>query len=121
MEIWRGRCVEFLDELLQRLFLFGRAFQLKHQVLHLKAVINRAAVILSFRFGVRIPMKRDQLAFVDALGDLGALMPSAFDLCACTIKGKEQPQYDGKGNQIPDPERGFPRKTTGLESVGWHR
>src|SRR5208283_4403340 len=60
---------QLIDITFKRLFAFGRAPQLEPQMLHWKAVSDRAAIVGRRRFGTRIARERDEIVLVDLLRD----------------------------------------------------
>lgn len=80
MEIGRVFGVEFIDELLEGLFLFRRAPELKEHVLHCEVVRYRTAIVREDGFGMRVPFKREAIRFVNGLRDSRARMRAGFYL-----------------------------------------
>ena len=80
MEVWRAIGVEFVDELLEGLFLFRRALQLEQHVVHGEIVGHGAAIVRRPRFGMGVARECDAICFIDALHDSRAGMQAGFDL-----------------------------------------
>ncbi len=57
--------MKLVDQLLKRLFVFGRQAQLELHVLEREIVSHSAAIVDGIRFGAGIARKPDGLAFVD--------------------------------------------------------
>jgi hypothetical protein len=74
MKVWRILGVEFVKELQEGGFLFGRALQLEQHVLHSEIVGYRAAITCEPRFWMGVAMERHAVHFVDALRDSRASM-----------------------------------------------
>jgi len=74
VEVWGSFRLLLVNELLERLFLFGGALQLQEHVLHRKTVCNCATVVPNPCFRTSVTGKRDAIALVDFLGDEGARM-----------------------------------------------
>src|SRR5260370_9663723 len=74
MEVWRTFGVEFVDELLEGLFLFRRTLQLEQHVLHGEIVRHRAVIVREPCFGMSIALERHTIHFIDALRDSWASM-----------------------------------------------
>ena len=72
--------MKFIDELLEGLFLFWRALELKEHVLHCEIVRHRAAIVRENCFGTRIALERDAIRFIDALDDSRTSMRAGLHL-----------------------------------------
>ncbi len=73
--------VQFIDKLVQRLFLFGGALQLQQHVLHRRIPGEHAEIVCGSGFGARIAGERNELRVAHFLGDQG---PRGIrDLCLC--------------------------------------
>jgi hypothetical protein len=69
MEIRRLGLRKSIDIFVECLFLLGRAPQLEPQMLHRKAIRDRAAVVGRRRFGTGIAPERDEIVLVDLIRD----------------------------------------------------
>jgi len=87
MEVWRTLRLEFVDELLDGLFLFRRALQLKKDVLQSETVRHGAAIVRGPRFGMGVALEHDTIHVIDALRDPRPSMQARFDLRVDSRRG----------------------------------
>ena len=80
MEIGRTLGLEFVEKLLERHFLLGRALQLEQHVVHLEIAGYSAAIVRRACFRTGVARQSDTIEFINDPGDSRASMQARFDL-----------------------------------------
>src|SRR5207245_1524686 len=80
MEIGRTLGLEFVEKLLERHFLLGRALQLEQHVVHLEIAGYSAAIVRRACFRTGVARQSDTIEFINDLGDSRASAQTRLDL-----------------------------------------
>src|SRR5262252_10101912 len=82
--------MEFIEKLLESVFLFRRPFQLQKHVLHREIAGDGAEVVRQDRrFRARVAAQRDAICFVNALGDARARVRAGLPLRKSRRRGHQ--------------------------------